>query len=149
MNLAFLDVTTPMDPRHFPNKLHIGEHIRSIICKMITERSNLKYHISGTLLVVQWLRICQQMQATWVRSLVQEDTTCCRAVKPTHHHYWAVSLEPASCSYWSPQGPESILQNKRSYHSEKLSTVTREWSSLAATRESPGSSEDPAGAINK
>ena len=87
MNLAFLDVTTPMDPRHFSNKLHIGEHIRSIICKMITERSNLKYHISGTFLVVQWLRIYQPMQATRVRSLVQEDTTCCRAVKPMHHHY--------------------------------------------------------------
>ena len=76
-----------MDPRHFPNKLHIGEHLRSIISKIITERSNLKYHISGTSLVVQWLRICQPVQATQVRSLVQEDTTCCRADKPMHHNY--------------------------------------------------------------
>ena len=24
-------------------------------------------------------------QETWVRSLVQEDSTCCRATKPVHH----------------------------------------------------------------
>ena len=35
--------------------------------------------LSRTFLVVQWLRICQPMQGTQVRSLVQEDSTCCGA----------------------------------------------------------------------
>ena len=32
-------------------------------------------------LVVQWLRICLPMQGTQVQSLVQEDSTCCKATK--------------------------------------------------------------------
>ena len=34
---------------------------------------------SGTVvpLVVQWIGICLPIQGTWVRSLVQEDSTCC------------------------------------------------------------------------
>ena len=43
----------------------------------------------GTSLVVQWLRIHLLMQRTWVRSLVQEDPTCCGATKPMRHNYWA------------------------------------------------------------
>ena len=30
----------------------------------------------------QWLRILLPVQGTWVRTLVQEDPTCCRATKP-------------------------------------------------------------------
>ena len=41
----------------------------------------------GTSLVVQWLRIHLPMQGTQVRSLVQEDPTCCGATKPVHHNY--------------------------------------------------------------
>ena len=40
-----------------------------------------------TSLVVQWLGIHLAMQRKWVRSLVQEDSTCCRATKPTRHNY--------------------------------------------------------------
>ena len=54
----------------------------------------------GTSLVVQWLRICLPMQGTWVRSLVQEDPTCCGATKPIHHNFWACALEPTSHNYW-------------------------------------------------
>ena len=36
---------------------------------------------SGACLVVQWLRIRLAMQGTLVRSLVQEDLTCCRTAK--------------------------------------------------------------------
>ncbi|XP_059856119.1 telomeric repeat-binding factor 2-interacting protein 1 isoform X2 [Delphinus delphis] len=43
--------------------------------------------ISGTSLVVRWLRICLPMQGTQVRSLVQEDPTCRGATKPVHHNY--------------------------------------------------------------
>ena len=38
-------------------------------------------------LVAQWLRIRLPMQGTCVRSLVQEDPTCCGATKPVHHNY--------------------------------------------------------------
>ena len=34
------------------------------------------------------------MQGTWVQSLVQEDSTCCRATKPMHQNYWAHVLQP-------------------------------------------------------
>ena len=37
----------------------------------------------------QWLRLCLPMQGTRVRSLVQEDSTHCRATKPVGHNYWA------------------------------------------------------------
>ena len=41
----------------------------------------------GTSLVAQWLRICLPMPETRLRSLVQEDPTCCRATKPVRHNY--------------------------------------------------------------
>ena len=37
--------------------------------------------------VVQWLRIRLPVQGTWVRALVREDPTCCRATKPMYHSY--------------------------------------------------------------
>ena len=40
-----------------------------------------------TYLVVQWIRTHLSMQGTQVRSLAQEDSTCCGATKPTHHNY--------------------------------------------------------------
>lgn len=43
----------------------------------------------GRTLVVQWLRIYLPMQGTCVRSLVQEDSTFCSAVKPVRHNYRA------------------------------------------------------------
>ena len=46
------------------------------------------------------------MQGTQVRSLVREDSTCCRATKPTHHTYEALALE-------------SVLCNKRRHRKEK------------------------------
>ena len=42
-----------------------------------------------TSLVVQWLRIHLPMQGTWVPSLVQKDSTCCKAAKLMHHSYWS------------------------------------------------------------
>ena len=43
--------------------------------------------LSGTYLVVQWLRIHLPRQGTWVRALVWEDPTCCGATKPVRHNY--------------------------------------------------------------
>ena len=46
-------------------------------------------------LVVQWLRVCRLMQGTQVRSLVQEDCTCCGETEPVHHGYWQRSRSRA------------------------------------------------------
>ena len=46
-----------------------------------------KEGITGTSLVVQWLRIRLPMQGTRVRALVQEDPTCRGATKPVCHNY--------------------------------------------------------------
>ena len=42
-----------------------------------------------TSLVVQWLRICLPMQGTEVRSLVWDNSTCCKATRPVRHNSWA------------------------------------------------------------
>ena len=42
------------------------------------------------------------MQGTRVQALVGEDPTCCGAIKPVRHNYWACALEPVSHNYWSP-----------------------------------------------
>ena len=36
-----------------------------------------------------------------VRSLIQKDSTCCRATKPMRHSYWACALKPRSHGYWA------------------------------------------------
>ena len=43
--------------------------------------------MTGTSLVVQWLRIHLLMQGTQVQALVREDPTCQGATKPVHHNY--------------------------------------------------------------
>ena len=45
----------------------------------------IKNWLSGTSLVVQWIRIYLLLQATRVQSLVQEDFTCPGAAKPEHN----------------------------------------------------------------
>ena len=65
-----------------------------------------KWPWGGTSQVVQWLRICLLMQGTWVRFLVQKDSTCHRATKPVDHDYQAHTLEP-------------VLLNKRIHCNEK------------------------------
>ena len=40
-----------------------------------------------TSLVVHWLRICLQMQGTWVQSLIQEDSMCHEVTKAMQHNY--------------------------------------------------------------
>ena len=83
-------------------------------------------YLHGTSLVAQWIRIHLPVQETQVRSLLQEDSTCCRATKPMHHNYWACALEPTSHNYWvhmpqllKPELPEPVLCNKRSHHNER------------------------------
>ena len=70
--------------------------------------------ISGSSLVVQWLRIRLPVQGTRVRALVREDPTCRGATKPVCHNYLVCApqlLKPARL--------EPVLRNKRSHCSEK------------------------------
>ena len=82
-----------------------------------------KYQKAGPSLVIQWMRICLPVQGTWVRSLVQEDSTCYGAIKPVCHNYWAGTLEPA-------------LYNKRSHFSENSVQFSKEEPPLTTARES-------------
>ena len=79
-----------------------------------------------TSLVVQGIGIHLPMQGTQVWSLVQEDSTCCRATKPMGLDYWACTLEPKSCNYGAcmlqllkPMHLEPVLCSKRSHSNEK------------------------------
>ena len=84
---------------------------------------------TGTSLVAPWLRIRLPMQGTQVWSLVQEDTTCCRAAKPVRHNYWACALEPGEVrcrKYFSSHALEPVLCNKRSHCNQKPAATTRE-----------------------
>ena len=51
------------------------------------EKEYIYKYMNRASLVVQWIRIRLPMQGTWVRALVREDPTCCRAAKPVHHNY--------------------------------------------------------------
>ena len=86
-----------------------------------------------TSLVGQWLEICLPMQGTWVRSLVQEDSTCCWATKPMCHNHWSLSaLEPVHY-------PERSHRNERpALHSLRVVPPR------CNLRKPPCSSEDPA-----
>ena len=81
-------------------------------------------YVSGGSLVVQQLRIHLPVQGTWVRSLVQEDPTCCRATKPVCHSYWS----------HTSQSPGSAIREATSMRSPCTATI--EYSLLIATRKS-------------
>ena len=58
--------------------------------------------------------------------LIQEDPTCRRASKLTHHNCWVCTLEPGHwnckptcCNHWSLWALEPILCDQRSHCSEK------------------------------
>ena len=78
-------------------------------------------------------RICLPMQGTWVWCLVQEDSTCHRAIKPVSHNYWA-HVPRASAPQEQPLRSEArALQVESSYPSlepEKV-CVQRQRSSTA------------------
>ena len=104
--------------------------------------TTVKKKLSGTSLVVQWLRICLPMQGTRVRALVREDPTCRRASKPVYHNYWACTLEPANHNYWArvpqllkPTRLEPVLHNKRSHRNEKPAHHNEEQPSLTTKLE--------------
>ena len=66
-------------------------------------------------LVAQWISIHQPMQETQGQSLVQEDSTYCRATKPMHRHYYSATARSPS----HQPTIEPMLHNKRSHSNEK------------------------------
>ena len=85
-----------------------------------------------TSLVAQQM-ICLPMYQTLVWSLVQEDSTCHGATKPVCHNYWALWPRAQELHLLSPHAAllqpsclEPALCNKRSHHSKKPHTPTRE-----------------------
>ena len=50
-------------------------------------QASSKFTKGETCMVAQWIRIHLPMQGTQVRSLVQEDPTCCGATKLMCHNY--------------------------------------------------------------
>ena len=60
-------------------------------------------------LVAQWLGTHLSVQGTWVLSLVQEDPTCCRAIKLVPHSYWAPAPRVRSPQEKLPQWEAHVL----------------------------------------
>ena len=77
-----------------------------------------------TSLVVQWLRIHPPVQKTQVRSLLQEDSTCCEELS-----LCAATTEPSAL--------EPMSHNKRRHRNENPMQLERKLPPLAAARESP------------
>ena len=66
-------------------KMGVREYSNRLSCN-----SETSSQMTGTSVVVQWLRIHLEMQGIRVWSLVGElDATCCRATKPARWNYWA------------------------------------------------------------
>ena len=86
----------------------------------------------GTSLVVQWLRICLPMQGTWLRALIWDDFTGCRATKSVCHNYWAHTL----------QGPCSATREATAMRS--LGITTRVGPACRNYRKPEWGSKDPA-----
>ena len=70
--------------------------------------------------MAQWYRICLPVQETWVRILIQEDSTRHGATKPMPHNYRACAPEPKSChcrayalQLLKPEGLNKVVTAKR------------------------------------
>ena len=67
------------------------------------------------------------MQGTPVCSLILEDPTCCKAIKPVYHNYWADMLQllkptcPSSCSLQQEKRRNEKPAHRKEYpHSLQL-----------------------------
>jgi len=78
------------------------DFIKLGVGRLKVEKKARKEKMTGTSLVVQWLRICLLMQGTWVQSLVGElkFPTYCGTTKTTHHNYWACALQQGKPLWW-------------------------------------------------
>ena len=71
--------------------------------------------ILRTSLMVQGLGIHLSIQGGWIRSTVQEDSTCCKPTGSMHHNHQAHTVELACCSYCSPRVPGPMLPKNPSH----------------------------------
>ena len=60
------------------------------VCQLPREHSSRK---PGMSLVVQCIIVCLPMQGTWVRPLIQEDSSCREATKLVSYNSWACELQ--------------------------------------------------------
>ena len=111
---------------------------------------HLKNTVYRNSLVVQRLRICLPLQGTLVKTLVQEDSTCRGASKPTHHDCWTCALgpratttEPMCRHYQSPCALEPMLGNERSHCKRSLHIATSKQPLLTVTTEKPSKQQRP------
>ena len=94
------------------------------------------------------------MQETWFQSLIQEDPTCCGAMKPVHRNYGvsAIAWEPRLLSPRAAVSEactlEAVLCNKKSRTMGSPCT-TGEQPPLTATREKATQQRRPSIAENK
>ena len=111
-------------------------------------------------LVAYWQRICMPMQETWVwslfwedptRSLILEDPTLHRTVKPKCHNYWACALDPGSHNYWchmlqilKPVHPRACVLQEKLPQWEGLAPQFESSPCSLQVEKSPHSNEDPA-----
>ena len=105
---AWLLLLVQLSPKWKGNPAHVyivffylfyGKIFISIILKnRFIVNKKIKFRIS---LVAQWLRIHLPMWGTWVQSLIQEYSTCHEATKLIYLNYWALTLEPSSCNYYT------------------------------------------------
>ena len=85
------------------------------------------------------------MQGTWVRFLVQEDSTCYGATKAVCHDCWArvpQLLKPAHSSVPSLHSLQSLCSATRGHHNQKTVYRNKGQPPLTATRESPCKATD-------
>ena len=85
--------------------------------------------------MVQWLRIHLAMQGTWVRPLVQDDSTCYRAAKPDHapvaepvlRNPRTTTTEADMPRLMRGTHPEPVLCNTGGHCRSSSHTATAEW----------------------
>ena len=115
---------------------------RRLISKIYKRFMKLDINKTGLPWWLHGQRIHLPMQKTQVRSLVQEDPTCCRATKPVRHNYWAYALRAPELQLLRPKCLKPLLSNKRSLHNEK--PEHRSQTLTLQLEKSQGSNKDPA-----
>ena len=75
-------------------------------------------------LVAQWIRIHLPVQGTQVQSLVQEDSTCCRATMPACHNYCVPRVMPCNSRSHHSKNPEHRNSGPRS---QLQKACTKQW----------------------
>ena len=110
-------------------------------CRVFCELSKASHQTS---LVAQWMGICLLTHETWVSSLAQEISTCCRAAKPVHPQLLSSHSRAHEPHLPKPMHLETVIHNNRSYRNERLcSPQLRVAPTPHSQRKPTQSNEDP------